>query len=314
MPSDTAVLDYSTKEAQSNAFNKMIERKKDSKLEYLPYYIGYLTDELKEMAERELNETEEKKEKCMKKFRQLIAVEKNFFVRTDDLCLLSYLRGKKYDVDKAFKSMQNTYKLRLKKRFYDADDNSVVHDVFKQNYVGFLPYRAKNGSVILVVKVGLWDPEKVDRDLFMWVLTHCMIHSIEDPATQVAGYTAIVDVRGVGNKHLKMLTIENIMLLIYSTQSCFPGRYKAIHVIGMPKIFQYAYNVVYPFIMNLKLRKRIFIHGDDLKSLHKQVPPAILPDEFGGQLGPFDNSSWHASILANNEWCLEQRLYGYQKS
>lgn len=65
---------------------------------------------------------------------------------------------------------------------------------------------------------GLWDPEKVDRDLFMWVLTHCMIHSIEDPATQIAGYSALVDVRGVGNKHLKMLTIENIMLLIYSTQ------------------------------------------------------------------------------------------------
>lgn len=66
--------------------------------------------------------------------------------------------------------------------------------------------------------LGLWDPEKVDRDLFMWVITHCMIHSIEDPATQVAGYSAIVDVRGVGNKHLKMMTIENMMLLIYSTQ------------------------------------------------------------------------------------------------
>lgn len=80
--------------------------------------------------------------------------EKNFYVRTDDLCLLSYLRGRKYDVEKAFKMMQNTYKLRLKKSFYDAEDNVVVHDVFKQNYVGFLPYRAKNGSVILVVKLG----------------------------------------------------------------------------------------------------------------------------------------------------------------
>lgn len=58
---------------------------------------------------------------------------------------------------------------------------------------------------------------------------------------------------------------------------------------------------------------QIFIHGDDLKSLHKQIPATILPEEFGGKLGPFDNSPWHASILANNEWCLEQRIYGYQK-
>lgn len=317
MPSDTSVLDYSSKEAQQNAFNrKFIEnlKKKDGEVECLPYHIGYLTDELKEMAERELNETDERRDACLRKFRKLIAAEKNFYVRTDDLCLLSYLRGRKFDVEKAFKMMQNTYKLRLKKSFYDAEDNVTVHDVFRQNYMGFLPYRAKNGSVILVVKLGMWDPEKVDRDLFMWVITHCMIHSIEDPATQVAGYSAIVDVRGVGNKHLKMMTIENMILLIHSTQSCFPGRYKAIHVIGMPKIFQYAYNMIYPFIMNLKLRKRIFIHGEDLKSLHKQISPAILPEEFGGQLGPFDNSHWHASILANNEWCLEQRLYGYQKS
>ncbi|XP_054718523.1 retinaldehyde-binding protein 1-like [Uloborus diversus] len=284
------------------------------KMEYLPYELGYLPDSLKEMAEKELNETEERKEACLQKFRQLIAAEKNFYVRTDDSCLLSYLRGKKYDVDKAFRSMQNTYKLRLKKKFYDSDDNSIVHDVFRQNYVGFLPYRAKNGSVILVVKVGSWDTEKVSRDLFMWVLTHCMIHSIEDPATQVAGYTALVDVRGTGNKHLRMLTIENIMLLIYSTQSCFPGRYKAIHVIGMPKFFTYAWNMVYPFIMNLKLKKRIFIHGEDLKSLHKHLSPDILPDEFGGNLGPFDNGAWHASILAKNEWCLQQRHYGYRKS
>lgn len=76
MPSDTSVLDYSTKEAQQNAFKgELIEnlKKKDDKLEYLPYHIGYLTDELKEMAERELNETEEKKEACLRKFRQLIA-------------------------------------------------------------------------------------------------------------------------------------------------------------------------------------------------------------------------------------------------
>lgn len=73
----------------------------------------------------------------------------------------------------------------------------------------------------LMYVIGVWDPEKVDRDLLMWVVTHCMIHSIEDEATQVAGYSAIIDVRGVGNKHLKMLTIENVLLIVHSTQVRF---------------------------------------------------------------------------------------------
>ncbi|PRD33724.1 UNVERIFIED_CONTAM: Retinaldehyde-binding protein 1 [Trichonephila clavipes] len=107
------------------------------------------------------------------------------------------------------------------------------------------------------LEIGVWDPEKVDRDLLMWVITHCMIHSIEDEATQVAGYSAIIDVRGVSNKHLKLLTIENILLIIHSTQNCFPGRYKAVHVIGMPKFFAYAWNMCYPFILSYKMQKRV---------------------------------------------------------
>ncbi|GIY60511.1 hypothetical protein CDAR_181722 [Caerostris darwini] len=290
------------------------DKQHDDRSEHLPYDLPYMPEDIQQMAERELGETEERKQAALKKFRNLIAAEKKLYVRTDDLCLLAYLRGKKYDVDRAFKSMKNTYKLRSKKRFYDADDNSIVHEVFRQNWIGFLPYRAKNGSVILVIKVGMWDPEKVDRDLLMWVITHCMIHSIECEATQVAGYSAIVDVRGVTHKHLKLLTIENILLIIHSTQHCFPGRYKAVHVIGMPKFFAYAWNMCYPFILSYKMQKRIFIHGDNPKNLHKYMSPSILPQEFLGELGPFDNSTWHANILKNNEWALEQRLYGYQKS
>lgn len=57
---------------------------------------------------------------------------------------------------------------------------------------------------------------------------------------------------------------------------------------------------------------QIFIHGENLKGLHKHFSPSILPEEYHGELGPFDNSAWHASILENNEWALEQRLYGYK--
>ncbi|CAL1268609.1 unnamed protein product, partial [Larinioides sclopetarius] len=109
----------------------------------------------------------------------------------------------------------------------------------------------------------------------MWVITHCMIHSIEDEATQVAGYSTIIDIRGINSKHLKQLTIENILLIIHSTQ--------------------------------------LFIYGENLKNLHKYISPSILPEEFNGELGPFENSGWHASILKRNDWALEKRFYGYKK-
>ncbi|KAG8178733.1 hypothetical protein JTE90_025461 [Oedothorax gibbosus] len=312
MPSDSPapVVDFSS--CFSSCEKRKDKKEASSDNDHLPYHLWYLPEEFRQMAEKELKETDEKKEKALKKLKQLLAAEKNLYIRTDDKYLLGYLRGKKFDVDRAMKMIKNAFKLRTKKKFYDSEDNAIVHDVFRQNFIGFLPYRAKNGSVIMVVKVGLWDPEKVDRDLLMWTVTHCMIHSIEDEATQVAGYSAIIDVRGVGNRHLKMLTVENVLLIVHSTQNCFPGRYKSIHVIGMPKFFAYAWNIAYPFILSFKMQNRIFIHGENLNGLHKHFSTAILPEEYGGELGPFDNSAWHSSILERNDWCLEQRLYGYK--
>lgn len=54
--------------------------KKDKKFEeasadngHLPYHLGYIPEELRQMAEKELKETDEKREKCLKKLRQLLA-------------------------------------------------------------------------------------------------------------------------------------------------------------------------------------------------------------------------------------------------
>ena len=40
--------------------------------------------------------------------------------------------------------------------------------------------------------------------------------------------------------------------------------------------------------MNERIRNSIFFH-DSLTSLHEHVPKEILPEEFGGLNGPFDN-------------------------
>ena len=39
----------------------------------------------------------------------------------------------------------------------------------------------------------------------------------------------------------------------------------------------------------LLLQESIFIHSS-LQDLHEHVDPAILPEEFGGSAGPFDNA------------------------
>lgn len=56
---------------------------------------------------------------------------------------------------------------------------------------------------------------------------------------------------------------------------------------------------------------QIFFHGYDLSSLHKHVPPSILPEELGGTQGPFMNEQFYNSVLENEEQFLEDQKYGY---
>lgn len=42
-----------------------------------------------------------------------------------------------------------------------------------------------------------------------------------------------------------------------------------------------------------------------MKSLHCHIPRESLPREYGGTLGPFDNSKWKKEILNDHEYFKE---------
>lgn len=61
-----------------------------------------------------------------------------------------------------------------------------------------------------------------------------------------------------------------------SFQSHMPIRVSALHIINQGWIFDTVFQFFKPFL-NDRMREKIFIHGSDLKSLHKYVEPSRLP-------------------------------------
>lgn len=71
---------------------------------------GDLTPDTRERARRELNETEEKRTTAIAQLKEMIANDSKtseLMDRTDDSFYLRYLRAKKFDVDRAFRLIQN---------------------------------------------------------------------------------------------------------------------------------------------------------------------------------------------------------------
>ena len=65
--------------------------------------------------------------------------------------------------------------------------------------------------------------------------------------------------------------------------------------------------------LSTKLHERIHFHGHDYSSLHKHIPAAVLPAEYGGDLGPMDNSEFFKTMLSHDEQFKNDMSFGYRK-
>uniref|UniRef100_A0A8C9FVH3 Clavesin-2 n=1 Tax=Pavo cristatus TaxID=9049 RepID=A0A8C9FVH3_PAVCR len=92
------------------------------------------------------------------------------------------------------------------------------------------------------------------------------------------------------------LTHVASIIFFSHVQDSFPARFGGIHFVNQPWYIHALYTVIRPFLKE-KTRKRIFLHGNNLNSLHQLIHPEILPSEFGGMLPPYDMGTWARTLL-----------------
>ncbi|KAH0518426.1 Clavesin-2 [Microtus ochrogaster] len=93
-----------------------------------------------------------------------------------------------------------------------------------------------------------------------------------------------------------VFTSENKTSSAKLNKDSFPARFGGIHFVNQPWYIHALYTVIRPFLKE-KTRKRIFLHGNNLNSLHQLIHPEILPSEFGGMLPPYDMGTWARTLL-----------------
>lgn len=67
-------------------------------------------------------------------------------------------------------------------------------------------------------------------------------------------------------------------------------------------LFNMIWQMIKPFIRE-KLKSRIFFHGNKMSSFHNHIPPAYLPENYGGELPKIDYSSaeWYPVMLKHED-------------
>ncbi|XP_015928368.2 alpha-tocopherol transfer protein-like isoform X1 [Parasteatoda tepidariorum] len=270
-----------------------------------------LTQELQEKAEHELMEKQSWRDRDIQALRDMISDDPDLVSRTDDAFLLRFLRARKFDYSRSFSLLQNYYMMRAKnpKIFRDFTPSALKH-VHQLNLQGFLPYRDPEGRAIFVFRGGLWDPSLCTADDLFRANVICLEKQIDDPLTQINGVIAILDMKNLGFHHIRHFSPSHALKIVSLVQDSFPARFKAVHVVNEPALFDLVLTIVKPLISE-KIKKRIHTHGGNMKSLHELIPPEVLPSEYGGHLGTFDNKEFMSKLSEAEETFIQSQMYGY---
>ncbi|XP_020283875.1 clavesin-2-like [Pseudomyrmex gracilis] len=161
---------------------------------------------------------------------------------------------------------------------------------------GVLPARDRKGRCVLVILASQWDPTAVPALSVQRAIFLVLEILIQDPRNQQAGFVAVVDWSGFSLRQGSALGAAALRNLIAALRGRFPARFKAIHFLSAPLYVQATLALVKPFL-DEKTRNKIYLHGNNLSTLHEHLPTDILPAELGGTGPAFNPGLWAEPVI-----------------
>jgi len=283
----------------------------------LRFELEELSEEGREVAERELRETPENKENGIKELRKLLEKESDLVVPSDnDGWMIRFLRPCKFYPESAFELIKRYYSFKVRHidQYYGLMPSKEAN-IFKSNVLTVFPNRDQLGRRILLLELGKkWKHKEVSLDE---VFKGCVLFleaAMLEPETQVNGAVVIFDMDGLSLQQTWQFTPPFAKRIVDWLQDSVPLRIKGIHIINQPKIFQMVFALFKPFLRE-KLRSRIIFHGTDRESLHKHMDPKCLPKCYDGTIDmpTIEGSEWYELLLKCDKEYLALNNYGYLK-
>ncbi|KAF7991277.1 hypothetical protein HCN44_002839 [Aphidius gifuensis] len=285
---------------------------------FLHLELDPLTDSLKEKAKKELRETPEIVKEALAEIRKLIQDEADLIVPDNDYFLTQFLRPCKWYAKSAFALMKRYFRyLKNHPRYCENLVPKNERAIFATRILTPLPYRAKDGSRILVLQGGkIWNPKEISVDQAIRGVLIFSTFATSEPITQVNGVRCIVDLDGFSLNQVFYFKPSHAAVLAEWFQTAFPGRLRSIDIINQPYIFNMVFAIIKPFI-NEKYRNRVILHGHDRKALKACYGVESLPKQFGGEIDyqlseSLDDSLYNYLCNFNKEF-EELEKYGYSK-
>lgn len=239
-------------------------------------------------------------EKALLAIRALIPSRPDIeFSRDDDDFLLRFLHARKMNVQESFQLLINYLSYRQRNRHLfihlNAQDESI-QQALKDGFPGVLQQRDRKGRCVLVIFTAHWDHCSYSLIAVYRALLLTLEKLLEVKQNQLNGFVVVVDWTDFSFRQSSNLNPKVLKLMIEGLQDCFPARFKGIHFINQPWYVEALLTMIRPFLKD-KTKEKIYMHGNNMSTLHEYVSKDILPAELGGEGPSFNPSVWSDQLL-----------------
>ncbi|KAK3927645.1 Clavesin-2 [Frankliniella fusca] len=239
-------------------------------------------------------------DQALKSIRTLILSKPDVeFARTDDEFLLRFLHARKMNIQESFQLLVNYYSYRQRNRHLfihlSAQDESI-QQALRDGFPGVLQQRDRKGRCVLVIFTAHWDHCSYSLITVYRALLLTLEKLVEEKQNQLNGFVVVVDWTDFSFRQSSNLNPKVLKLMIEGLQDCFPARFKGIHFINQPWYVEALLTMIRPFLKE-KTKEKIYMHGNNMSTLHEYVSKDILPAELGGEGPSFNPTLWSDELL-----------------
>lgn len=217
----------------------------------------------------------------------------------DDRFLDMFLYARKHDVQEAFQLLINYYSYRQKNPAIFRDltaEDPLVARALAEGLPGVLRERDRRGRCVFIMFASNWAPHYLPLVSVYRALILSLEKALEELQNQANGFVIVVDWTEFTFKQTSNMNPKLLKLMIEGLQDCFPARFKGIHFIAQPWYVETALTVIKPFLRG-KTKERIYVHGNNLSTLHEYLTRDILPSDLGGEGPSHSTEPWLARLL-----------------
>jgi len=270
-------------------------------------YKFTLSTDAEKYAEEFLHETRENRADSIRQIKKWLEDNPDINANTEDAIILAFLRGSKFNLNRAKEKITNYYSMRKSTPEWFNGRDPLTPKVQELINLGiFIPLtKFYQNRLVIIIRTAAHNPKHHTQDEVFKVGKMILdVATREFESVQIYGITAVFDMNNVTTSHAKQLSPAMIKKMVYAWQN-YHCRPKQLEFINAPIHVNLVLNIFKSFMTD-KLKSRTKIHTSGLKALHKIVDKSVLPVEYGGDTGSLDElvAFWKDKVVQQRDWLL----------